>query len=258
MFVLNYEASYEKCSENILKLWGLCFWLAPQKPSKKIPAKLSVLTCVQTAKRVSLTSLCTVCRDNKSITNQKGQLGDAKSSRKSLSSGAERPKRKFSRTCILRTSRGHSGGRPRSKTSGRPSKPWKTSIFGVRTSLTRTRGRPWPWGGSKTSARRASDWFFKASLAISPAEGQHRSGGHLCAKRWEAPGSSSASIISRCIAVTAANSWRSFLAVEYPLTKVHHLQKGEAFLLTVGAFLLTGKLLCLQSLKALIRCAFPL
>ena len=34
--------------------------------------------------------------------------------------------------------------------------------------------------------------------------------------------------------------------------------KGEAFLLTVGAFLLTVKLLCLQSLKALIRRTFPL
>ena len=35
--------------------------------------------------------------------------------------------------------------------------------------------------------------------------------------------------------------------------------KGEAFLLTVGAFLLTVKILCLQSLKALImRCTFPL
>ena len=33
---------------------------------------------------------------------------------------------------------------------------------------------------------------------------------------------------------------------------------GEAFLLTVGAFLLTVKLLCLQSLKALIRRTFPL
>ena len=31
-----------------------------------------------------------------------------------------------------------------------------------------------------------------------------------------------------------------------------------AFLLTVGAFLLTVKLLCLQSLKALIRRTFPL
>ena len=30
-------------------------------------------------------------------------------------------------------------------------------------------------------------------------------------------------------------------------------RRGEAFLLTVGAFLLTVKLLCLQSLKALIR-----
>ena len=35
-------------------------------------------------------------------------------------------------------------------------------------------------------------------------------------------------------------------------------EKGEAFLLTVGAFLLTVKLLCLQSLKALIRRTFPL
>ena len=35
-------------------------------------------------------------------------------------------------------------------------------------------------------------------------------------------------------------------------------QRGEAFLLTVGAFLLTVKLLCLQSLKALIRLSFPL
>ena len=34
--------------------------------------------------------------------------------------------------------------------------------------------------------------------------------------------------------------------------------RGEAFLLTVGAFLLTVKLLCLQSVKALIRRIFPL
>ena len=33
---------------------------------------------------------------------------------------------------------------------------------------------------------------------------------------------------------------------------------GEAFLLTVGAFLLTVEVLCLQSLKALIRRTFPL
>ena len=33
--------------------------------------------------------------------------------------------------------------------------------------------------------------------------------------------------------------------------------QGEAFLLTVGAFLLTVKLLCLQSLKALIKHTFP-
>ena len=35
-------------------------------------------------------------------------------------------------------------------------------------------------------------------------------------------------------------------------------QMGEAFLLTVGAFPLTVELLCLQSLKALIGCTFPL
>ena len=35
-------------------------------------------------------------------------------------------------------------------------------------------------------------------------------------------------------------------------------KRGEAFLLTVGAFLLTVKLLCLQSLKVLIRCTFSL
>ena len=40
--------------------------------------------------------------------------------------------------------------------------------------------------------------------------------------------------------------------------KLGALEKGEAFLLTVGAFLLTVKLLCLQSLKALIRLTFPL
>ena len=33
---------------------------------------------------------------------------------------------------------------------------------------------------------------------------------------------------------------------------------GEVFLLTVGAFLLTVKLLCLHSLKGLIRRTFPL
>ena len=33
---------------------------------------------------------------------------------------------------------------------------------------------------------------------------------------------------------------------------------GAVFLLTVGAFLLTVKLLCLQSLKALFRCTIPL
>ena len=37
-----------------------------------------------------------------------------------------------------------------------------------------------------------------------------------------------------------------------------HFSAGEAFLLIVGAFLLTVKLLCLQSLKALIRRTFPL
>ena len=36
------------------------------------------------------------------------------------------------------------------------------------------------------------------------------------------------------------------------------LSRGEAFLLAVGAFLLTVELLCLQPLKALIRRTFPL
>ena len=39
---------------------------------------------------------------------------------------------------------------------------------------------------------------------------------------------------------------------------MQHTFLGEAFLLTVGAFLLTVKLLCLQSLKALTRRTFPL
>ena len=36
-------------------------------------------------------------------------------------------------------------------------------------------------------------------------------------------------------------------------TQILWTEKGEAFLFTVGAFLLIVKLLCLQSLKALIR-----
>ena len=36
------------------------------------------------------------------------------------------------------------------------------------------------------------------------------------------------------------------------------MKRGEVFLLTGGALLLTVKLLCLQSLKALIRRTFPL
>ena len=43
-----------------------------------------------------------------------------------------------------------------------------------------------------------------------------------------------------------------------PLSLYLHIGLGGAFLLTFGAFLLTVKLLCLQSLKALIRCTFPL
>ena len=43
-----------------------------------------------------------------------------------------------------------------------------------------------------------------------------------------------------------------------PNARRRQFEKGEAFSLTVGAFLLTVKLLCLQSLKALIRRAFPL
>ena len=40
--------------------------------------------------------------------------------------------------------------------------------------------------------------------------------------------------------------------------KIERGKRGEIFLLTVGAFLLTVKLLGLQSLKALIRRTFPL
>ena len=36
------------------------------------------------------------------------------------------------------------------------------------------------------------------------------------------------------------------------------LKRGKVFLLTIGAVLLTVKLLCLQSLKALVRRTFPL
>ena len=36
------------------------------------------------------------------------------------------------------------------------------------------------------------------------------------------------------------------------------IRGGKLFLLTVGSFLLTVMLLCLQSLKVLIRCTFPL
>ena len=41
-------------------------------------------------------------------------------------------------------------------------------------------------------------------------------------------------------------------------TRNQRLTKGGSLLLTVGAFLLTVKLLCLQSLKALMRHTFPL
>ena len=41
-----------------------------------------------------------------------------------------------------------------------------------------------------------------------------------------------------------------------PLTRIH-LKRGEAFLLTVGVFLLTVKLLCLQSLKGSCWTRFP-
>ena len=53
----------------------------------------------------------------------------------------KQPKAKVFGPDILRTSRGHSCGRPGSKTSGRPPKTLKIS-FWVQTSTTRTRGRP--------------------------------------------------------------------------------------------------------------------
>ena len=53
-----------------------------------------------------------------------------------------------------------------------------------------------------------------------------------------------------CVCVTQTFSWE--------IRNKGAKKTGEAFLLTVGAFLLTVKLLCLQSLKALIRRTFPL
>ena len=51
--------------------------------------------------------------------------------------------------------------------------------------------------------------------------------------------------------------------LDFPNSRLENMtivqfKSGEAFSLTVGAFLLTGRLLCLQSLKALIRRTFPL
>ena len=56
---------------------------------------------------------------------------------------------------------------------------------------------------------------------------------------------------------------RGRFAFFFPLPEILQFKGGEAFLLTVGAFLLTVKLLCSQSLssqslKALLRCTFPL
>ena len=42
------------------------------------------------------------------------------------------------------------------------------------------------------------------------------------------------------------------------VNRTHENYLGEAFLLTVGAFLLAVKLFCLQALKTLIRRTFPL
>ena len=72
--------------------------------------------------------------------------------------------------------------------------------------------------------------------------------------------------VSNKTSVGAEKSWQSLVetSAEYqkyssdPHPHIQVKNMGEAFLLTVGAFLLTVKLLCLQSLKALIRRTFPL
>ena len=43
----------------------------------------------------------------------------------------------------------------------------------------------------------------------------------------------------------------------FSFSKIPLIRKGEAFLLTIGAFVLTIKLLCIQSLKALLK-HFPI
>ena len=77
-------------------------------------------------------------------------------------------------------------------------------------------------------------------------------------------------IACQCILSVLADdvaAWPHLSGVETQLwkTQLKELQTscqekvmGEAFLLTVGASLLTVKLLCLQSLKVLIRRIFPL
>ena len=60
------------------------------------------------------------------------------------------------------------------------------------------------------------------------------------------------------MATIAGNRGQLWTSTLSPHLLSPHLDLGEVFLLTVGGFLLTVKLLCLQSLKALIRRTFPL
>ena len=59
-------------------------------------------------------------------------------------------------------------------------------------------------------------------------------------------------------AAKTLNTVVSKLITDTDFSRETYFPMGEAFLLTVGAFLLTVKLLCLQSLKALMRRTFPL
>ena len=88
-----------------------------------------------------------------------------------LRSGTKKqPKVKVFEPDIARTCRGHSCGRPRSPKLGRPSKPWKTSIW-ARTSMTRTRGRLWlPGGAPSYSLCAVFCWENDASIKNSGSE----------------------------------------------------------------------------------------
>ena len=75
-----------------------------------------------------------------------------------VSEARKQPKERVFGPDIPRTSLGHSCGHPGSKASGRPSKPWN-SIW-AQTSLTRTRGRPWPQGVPKNLGHKSFGLIF--------------------------------------------------------------------------------------------------